>query len=991
MFTSDADRGFTWEQFLPQELAAALSAATGGGEDAGDGSLWAESPLFASRAEAREFARALASGGRASGTVRQGEPLSLGLDEGGDGTQLTTGTGRSARARAAFRGGNYGLGLVALGSSSLAGAVPSPAPVLATPAAAADYLATVNEQLCTSLAGLVVAADEAAARGGGGGDTLSSTAAADRARELQTVLASAVSALAATTSGALAGDEAVRAQRDAVFSVFAEAGRTVEGLLKTGGISPSLLREVAHGAPVRGGGGGGGSGGGEGGGGGGGSGGADGGLVQPGLVRIEDNPTRRRMKSVFLSADEILAALQTRLRAVGLARAFGTAKRMARVAAKCLALSSGPHIIKRRNAGRRAALAFMLGAQIVAARARARALMAARVLVVGMAVQSINVRNASRRRTLLLVAGNLAMSVRSRDLARRATVLFAAGLVPMWFRTQGAPAGFTYGVKVTRKPAPKGPRVRGIHWETLTETRGTVWGRRGPAKNPQLNLKELFPDLKSLFTEKERVVTKKGGAAGADGAPAAVEKPKEISFVSKETSQMLGIAISKFKSVPGFNEGTPPARFRVVREALDNLDETKLMGQEGLDIIAAMTPRVKASDKEDKIKAEFEKPEASEKYSEEDRGRLGLCENYVWEIKQVKLLNARVQCMRMASIVKENTELVERDLKVFVAATAEILKSTKLVEFLVDVVRPFGNELNRAGGKKDAAGIRIMGLVKLGATKTADNSMTSLYYIVSVLHKTRPHLLDLCHEFQSCKASARLSMQGITDNFKSVKDSSIVASAAVKEAEKANDVLFLERMGPMAAKIAADVAVLENNIEGLKKALIASVEYLGERYVGEGKDKKERDMTKPELFFAEWFGFIDILSKTYQEFREKEAKKLKKEKEEAAKVKAAEEKAARDAAREAAKKGGGGENQPKRGGARNKVGGAVDVPTPTPSEGGADAVPFGADSTVSSGGTAAVPQESPPAPAISPGDDGLPAADNTLSLAAAPVDDAVPE
>ena len=383
----------------------------------------------------------------------------------------------------------------------------------------------------------------------------------------------------------------------------------------------------------------------------------------------------------------------------------------------------------------------------------------------------------------------------------------------------------------------------------------------------------------------QRKSGKGGGEVGADGTPAPPPKPKEITFLEGKDSKTLGIALSKFKQLPGFKEG---ARFRVVRDALDALDEDKLMGQDGLEILEKMLPLP-------------EWLEAAKKFDEDSVPKLAFAENYVWELSKVKLLPQRVKCMRLTSTLSENMALVEKDLTCFSAAASEILDSPRLIEFLVDVVRPFGNELNRAGGKKDAIGIKISGLVKLGATRTADNSMTSLFYIVSVLVKHRPALLDICHEFNQCKTAMRLSLSGLEGNFKAVKEAAVLAESAMRAATSAKDELFIAKMGPMAAKVAGAVGALEERLVTLKANLIRAAEYLGE---------KERDQTKPEGLFGEWFGFIDLLSKTYGEFRDKREKEAKKAREEAAKIKVAEEKAAKAAAKAAktAESGGGGES-----------------------------------------------------------------------------------
>ena len=587
------------------------------------------------------------------------------------------------------------------------------------------------------------------------------------------------------------------------------------------------------------------------------------------------------MKAVIMTADEILAAIQTRLRTIGLAKAFGEEKRRRRVATKLMGLALGARAVRVRNECRRATLLAAVGACCFAMRERRRELRTAKVALAGYMMMMVRLRDAARRACAVAVVGCLLAAIRKRNRMRRVTLIFAAGVVPMWARVLGsvAPKGYVYGQRPKPKALHKGPKVRGIHWDTLSETKGTIWGKQGPAKNPMNTLKELFPDLKSIFTEVERVKkVPKAIELGPDGLPippkVEVAKVVEVTFVDPKESQKMAIALSKFKSLPGFKEG---ARFRVVRDALDAMDEESIMGQDGLEILDKNMPTAAML-------------EAAKPHGEAAVPTLAFVENYVWELSQVKLLMQRIKCMRLKSTLGENMLLVENDLTIFAAAASEILDSPRLVEFLVDVVRPFGNELNRAGGKKDALGIKISGLIKLGATRTADNSMTSLFYIVSVLVKHRPALLDICHEFNQCKAAMRLTLSGLEGNFKAIKDAAALAKGGMEVALKANDVVFVDKMGPMTAKVVGAVDALESRLVTLKANLARAAEYLGE---------KDRDQNKPEGLFSDWFGFIELFSNTYAEFRAKREKEAKKVKEEAAKIKVAQEQAAKAAARAA--------------------------------------------------------------------------------------------
>jgi dishevelled associated activator of morphogenesis len=421
-------------------------------------------------------------------------------------------------------------------------------------------------------------------------------------------------------------------------------------------------------------------------------------------------------------------------------------------------------------------------------------------------------------------------------------------------------------------------------------------------------LKQLFPDLKAAFTEKEK--EKKSASSEADEAAekAKEEAKKQIKFIDAKDAQNMGIALSKFKTIiPDFKE----RRFVSLREALDRMDEVAIGGNDGIDIIEGQLPRPGNDDKAKESQEKYKKNmEEARTFSEEDSLRMALPENFLYEMSKVKRFEVRVKCLKLKNNFTEMEAAVRKDLTIFSSACADVLENKNLPVFLVDVVRPFGNELNRANGKKEATGIKISGLMKLAGTKTADNTMTSLYYIVTVLEKHRKELLDLVNEFKNVPAAMKLSMNGTEGNLKACTKAKVDLLQAVADAKKDNDEVFLSAIGPFAALVEKNVNLLESDMAKLKENILLTASYLGE------KDKSDTidAVNKPETLFKAWWDFVDVLLKTIQEFRKKEADKEKKAKEarEKEEAKMKKELAAMQKAEKAKKKGGegGGEATP---------------------------------------------------------------------------------
>jgi hypothetical protein len=593
------------------------------------------------------------------------------------------------------------------------------------------------------------------------------------------------------------------------------------------------------------------------------------GMVQPGLIRVEPNSDGRRMRAVVVTADEIMASLQSRLLTLGLFKSLGTARRQSRIATRVFFLGTAIRALAAKKAATLARKVQLLGMLAGIARERALRQRAVKLFAMGSMIASLAVRDKRRRTMKVAMLGMLAAFKRKQNSARFRTLMFALGAMACVQRTQGAPVGFQYGKNPTRKPM-KAPRVRGIYWDTLVDVKGSVWER----KSSSAVLRSLFPDLKGMFTEKEKVKATTEEEAAAK-AKAEAAKPKEIAFLDAKESQLYSIALSGFKSLPGFKEG---ARFEVLKDAIMAMDQSAMGGLDGISKLEKNlpTPEMLAFAKD---------------YQADQVKFLGFAENYVWWMSKVPLLEDRVKCMGLMGAFDENFALVNKDVTLFADACREILANPRLVDFLVDVVRPFGNELNKSSGKKDAVGIKISGLVKLAATKTADNSMTSLYYIVAVLTVNRPSLLELCTDFKCCKDATRLSLQSTETGLKALVSNEKLLTNGLAKATKAGDQKFIDMMKPFSENVTAQVELLQTRFAAVKENLLKAAEYLGEKE----KSDKIDPINKPETLFVAWTEFITLLTTTLNEYRAKQAQIAKKAKEEAQKAAAQAEKDARTA------------------------------------------------------------------------------------------------
>lgn len=269
--------------------------------------------------------------------------------------------------------------------------------------------------------------------------------------------------------------------------------------------------------------------------------------VQPGLVRAEDNPDGRRMRAVFMGANDIVGTLQARLLSLGMFRSLGNQRRQARTGGKLLFLGLCMRAIRAKAQSRRTTKLFAAGLfDCLLLKQRARARLALQFFTLGQLRLWFRRRQAVMRATLTFAAGLCMRLHFKRRIGIFAKAMFALGLGPM-MKVRVKPRGPSPGgsrllpplvffAALQRQPAtlqvwteaarPQGPGQAGPSPAVGRPARreGDALGdaaqrhictqevrRRlcGAAVSPLLSmlsplllLARLFPDMKDVFTVK---------------------------------------------------------------------------------------------------------------------------------------------------------------------------------------------------------------------------------------------------------------------------------------------------------------------------------------------------------------------------------------------------------------------------------------------------------------------------------------------------------
>lgn len=606
------------------------------------------------------------------------------------------------------------------------------------------------------------------------------------------------------------------------------------------------------------------------------------GLLQPGLVKVVPNPTKRHMRAVQMSAEEILRELHPVLFFLGVTMNAIKARKNAIRQMRLLAFGSMKQAIRLRQERRRRAQLFAMGVANGAIKLRDKWRRLRKWHALGAMVREIKIRNEARRRAMTFALGLGPSTLRAQKERYKYSRTFAVGVFVTLHRVKpGEPEGYKFKPKKVKKKkkkvAYKGPKHRPLHWDVMKRVKGTIWEDAPEDEEAEKVLSALFPDLTSMFEEKKPDKKKKAGAT---------DKPKKakaelIKFIDAKRSQNMQIALAQFGKMP----------MEDVREAVMRMDPAAINGEVGVQLLDDWFPE----DTELKAAQGFLSQEGF------DPSKLDKGERFVYEMAQVQRLRERIDALKMKIDFYDELESLEKDVDALVKATREI-QAYELKDFLLNIVLPVGNRLNAGTRKADAAGIKLSSLSKLTTTKTSDNKMTLLYYIVRTLEARQPSMLKLPEMFEHAALARRVTLSALEAELRTAGEKTAVIKKTLADCEKDGDKPFIDVMGPWIGEADATVAKLQRALSRWALDYEDLVKMFGE---------KPSDMA-PDEFFRLWDDFFKAFRDTIKKYKENKAKAEAAARKAIAQKKAEEERAARKAAkaggRPKAKRGGGGQD-----------------------------------------------------------------------------------
>jgi len=143
-------------------------------------------------------------------------------------------------------------------------------------------------------------------------------------------------------------------------------------------------------------------------------------------------------------------------------------------------------------------------------------------------------------------------------------------------------------------------------------------------------------------------------------------------------------------------------------------------------------------------------------------------EKFILEIAKVKRYAPRMECLVFKlSFSSRSAELAAS--MAHLQKAGEEVKGSRLLKTLLAMVLKLGNSLNGSGEDNGIKGFTVDSLLRLGHTKAVNQKTTVLHYLVRVVKKNHPQVLDFQDELRSVPLAARESFDTIDEEFRKLE------------------------------------------------------------------------------------------------------------------------------------------------------------------------------------------------------------------------------
>ncbi|XP_068110510.1 disheveled-associated activator of morphogenesis 1 isoform X2 [Hyperolius riggenbachi] len=408
----------------------------------------------------------------------------------------------------------------------------------------------------------------------------------------------------------------------------------------------------------------------------------------------------------------------------------------------------------------------------------------------------------------------------------------------------GAPPGAPLGPAPKQKniPQPKNP-LKSFNWSKLAENKleGTVWVDLDDSK--VFKILDL-EDIERTFSAYQRqqsshmqglsrrdtfYVPKE---ADVTDDTLSSKKVKELSVIDGRRAQNCNILLSRLKLS---NDE--------IKRAILTMDEQEDLPKDMLEQLLKFVPEKSDIDLLEEHKHELD--------------RMAKADRFLFEMSRINHYQQRLQSLYFKKKFAERVAEVKPKVEAIRLASKQVFQSKSLKQ-LLEVVLAFGNYMNK-GQRGNAYGFKISSLNKIADTKSSiDKNITLLHYLITVVEKKYPKVVNLQEELQSIPEAAKVNMTELEKEIVNLRNG-LKAVETELEYQKSQSSVPGDKFVSVVSQFITVAGFSFSDVEDLltesKELFVKAATHFGE----------ETSKVQPDEFFGIFDQFLQALSEAKQE------------------------------------------------------------------------------------------------------------------------------
>uniref|UniRef100_A0ABM5FBZ7 Disheveled-associated activator of morphogenesis 1 isoform X2 n=1 Tax=Pogona vitticeps TaxID=103695 RepID=A0ABM5FBZ7_9SAUR len=394
------------------------------------------------------------------------------------------------------------------------------------------------------------------------------------------------------------------------------------------------------------------------------------------------------------------------------------------------------------------------------------------------------------------------------------------GLTP----APGAPLGTALKKKNIPQPT---NALKSFNWSKLPENKleGTVWTSIDDAK--VFKVLDL-EDLERTFSAYQRQQKEDS----LDDTLSARHKVKELSVIDGRRAQNCNILLSRLKLS---NDE--------IKRAILTMDEQEDLPKDMLEQLLKFVPEKADIDLLEEHKHELD--------------RMAKADRFLFEMSRINHYQQRLQSLYFKKKFAERVAEVKPKVEAIRTASTEVFQSKSLKQ-LLEVVLAFGNYMNK-GQRGNAYGFKISSLNKIADTKSSiDKNITLLHYLITIVEKKYPKVLNLHEELKDVPEAAKVNMTELEKEIGTLR-SGLKAVEMELEYQKSQPAhpgdKFVSVVSQFITLASFSFSDVEDLLAEAKELFTKAVKHFGE----------EPGKTQPDEFFGIFDQFLQAVNEAKQE------------------------------------------------------------------------------------------------------------------------------